>query len=140
MRVAESNVDPARRGAELFNSGDVEWLIPDVHPEVELIPLRAPVQGGYHGHSGLREFFADNAENLDEFHLTVEELIDCDPHVVVIGVLRIRGKGSGLPITTPSASLVTFRDGLVVRFEELRERERALAAARERIRASGSGP
>jgi ketosteroid isomerase-like protein len=132
-------VDLARRGVDSFNSGDVEAMIPYWHPDVEFIPMRAPVQGGYHGHSGLREFFADNAENLDEFHLTVEELIDCDPHVVVIGVLRIRGKGSGLPITTPSASLVTFRDGLVVRFEELRERALA-AAARERIRASGSGP
>jgi ketosteroid isomerase-like protein len=128
--MSARNVEIARRGVEFFNAGDVESLLPDVAPDVEFIPMRAPVQGAYRGHDGLREFFADNAENLEVFRLDLEELIERGDHVVVISTLHIRGKGSGVEITTPSAALVTFRDGLIVRFEELRERERALAAAR----------
>ncbi len=102
--MAETYVETAKRGAEAFSTGDLESVLPDAHPDLEFIPMRAPVQGAYDGHDGLRESFADNAENFDEFHLVVEEVIDRGDEVIVVGTLHIRGKGSGVKVTTPSAA------------------------------------
>jgi ketosteroid isomerase-like protein len=124
-----ANLDVVRAGIAAFNSGDVEAVIRITEPHIEFIPMRAPVQGAYRGHDGIREFFADNAQNFDVFHLHCEELHESGDQVVQIGTVRVRGKGSGVDVTVPSATLMTIRDGKVVRFEELREREKALAAA-----------
>ena len=127
--MPETNVEMATRGVEAFNAGDVDSVLEDAHPDIVFIPMRASVQGAYHGHQGLREFFADNAENWDEFRIMVEEVIDRGDQVIVVSTLHLRGKGSGVQVTTPSAALLTYSDGKLVRFEELRDRERALAAA-----------
>jgi ketosteroid isomerase-like protein len=50
-------------------------------------------------------------------------------HVVGIGTLRIRGKGSGAEVVVPTAVVLTFAQGKVVRFEKFGERARALEAA-----------
>ena len=100
-----------------------------MHPDVEFIPRRAPVQGSFRGHKGIREFFADNAESFDVFHVTTDEVRDHGDHVVGIGTLRIRGKGSGAEAVVPTAVVLTFVQGKVVRFEEFGERARALEAA-----------
>ena len=119
----------AKRGVEALNAGDVDSLLPDVHPDIEFIPMRAPVQGAYRGHDGLREFVADNAENFEEFRVVVEEVIDRGDQVIVVSDVHIRGKGSGVKVTTPSAALLTYSDGKLIHFEELRDRTSALAAA-----------
>jgi ketosteroid isomerase-like protein len=77
----------------------------------------------------VREFFADNAENFDVFHVDIEETRDQGDFVVGIGKLRVRGKGSGVEVVVPTAVVLTFEQGKVVRFEEFGERAKALAAA-----------
>jgi ketosteroid isomerase-like protein len=119
----------AKRGVEALNAGDVDSVLPDLHPDIEFIPMRAPVQGAYRGHQGLRDFVADNSENFEEFRVVVEEVIDRGDQVIMVSELHIRGKGSGVKVTTPSAALLTYADGKLIRFEELRDRARALAAA-----------
>ena len=49
--------------------------------------------------------------------------------VVVIGTLLVRGRGSGIEMTFPTATVTTVRDGKIVHFEEFIERDKALAAA-----------
>jgi ketosteroid isomerase-like protein len=128
--MSEAHREVVKRGLDAFNSGDVEMLLPDLDPDIEFIPRRAPVQGAYRGHEGVREFFADNAENLDEFRVHLDEVIDLGSRVVGVGTVSIRGKGSGVEVTAPTATVITFREGKIVRFEECGEREQALAVAR----------
>jgi hypothetical protein len=68
-------------------------------------------------------------ESFDVFHVTSEEALDHGDRVVGIGTLRIRGKGSGAEAVVPTAVVLTFAQGKVVRFEEFGERARALEAA-----------
>ncbi len=127
--MSAENLEVGQRIVPAFNDGDVEAVLAEMHPDVEFIPRRAPVQGAFHGHEGIREFFADNAESFDVFHVTLEETRDHGDRVVGIGTLRIRGKGSGAEAVVPTAVVLTFAQGKVVRFEELGERARALEAA-----------
>jgi ketosteroid isomerase-like protein len=127
--MSQENVEVARGIVQAFNDGDVEALLPAVHPDIVFIPRRAPVQGAYRGHGGLREFFADNAESFDMFHVVTEEVRDTGDCVVGIGTLRVRGKGSGVEVVVPTATVLTFAKGKVVRFEEFGDRAKALEAA-----------
>ncbi len=124
-----ADLDQFSRGLEALNKGDVETFLEGMHPEIEFIPRRAPVQGAYQGHDGVREFFADNAENLDVFEVRIDELHEVEDQVVAIGSVRIKGKGSGAEVTVPTATVIAFRDGKIIRFEELGDRARALRAA-----------
>jgi ketosteroid isomerase-like protein len=120
----------AARLVAAFNSGDVEAAVELMHPEVEFIPRRAPIQGTYRGHSGIRKFFADNEENFELFQVDPEENHDLgDGRVLGVGTLRVRGKGSGVEVAVQSAVILSFDEEKVIRFEDFGEREKAFEAA-----------
>jgi ketosteroid isomerase-like protein len=75
-----------------------------------------------------REFFGDTFESFDLFEARNEEIRDLGDHAISIGTLRIRGKGSGLEVTVPTAIVLKFRDGKIIRFEDFGERSRAFEA------------
>jgi ketosteroid isomerase-like protein len=126
--MSQRNLEIIRRQAEAVNRGDVDAVLSDMDPEIEFIPKRAGVQGAYHGHKGIRDFFADTFENFDLFEVSNDEIRDLGDRVVSIGTLHVRGKGSGVEVTVPTALVVVFRGGKIVRFEDFGERSRALEA------------
>jgi ketosteroid isomerase-like protein len=128
--MSQENVELVQRFTEAFNDGDVEAVLAEAHPEIEFIPLRAPIQGAYRGHSGLREYFADTAETFDVLYVAIDEVPTRGDRIAVnIGTLRIRGKGSGVEVTVPTAAVFTVQDGKVARVEDFGDRTAALAAA-----------
>ena len=127
--MSEENVALVMRGLEALNTGNVDLMLADADPEIRFVPRRAPMMGAYVGHDGMREFIADNEENLEVFHVTPDEVIDAGDRVVIIGTLRVRGRGSGIDMSFPTATVTTVRDGKIVHFEEFMERKKALAAA-----------
>jgi ketosteroid isomerase-like protein len=127
--MSQENVETDRRCDEAISRGDVDAFLLGIHPEIEFIPRRAAVQGTYHGHAGVRKFIADNAESYDRFEVSNEEFRDLGDRVVAFGTVRIRGRESGVEVTHPTALLVMFRDGRIIRFEDFGERSQALEAA-----------
>ena len=125
--------DTFRRGMEAFSRADVDAALEVVHPEIEFIPARAAMQGSFHGHEGMRRFFADNEENFDLFHATYPDIrrID-DDRMVALGSVRTRGRSSGVETEVPSAVVLDFREGKLVRFEDLGDERRAMTMARSR--------
>ena len=98
-------------------------------PDVDYRPLRATIQGALAGHAGIREWWADTQESFSEFQLDPEEIRDIgDERVLAVGSLHLRGKGSGVETDVPSASLVEFRDGLIVALKDYGDRAKALEA------------
>jgi ketosteroid isomerase-like protein len=97
-------------------------------PDFEFIPRRAAVQGVYRGHEGMRQFIAENAENFDLYQVSYQEFRDLGDRLIAFGTVRVRGKQSGIEVTTPTAMVATFRDGKMVRAEDFRERSEALNA------------
>lgn len=124
-------MDSFRRGMNAFGRGDVEAALEDIHPEVEFIPMRAAVQGAFHGHEGMRKFFRDNEENFESFHVSYPDVRHVgENRMVAVGTLTVRGKASGVEAEVPSAVVLDFRDGKLVRFEEAGDERSAMTVAR----------
>jgi ketosteroid isomerase-like protein len=125
-----SNVDVVYELVDAINRADLEAILAVYDPNVDFRPLRAPIQGAYAGHAGIREWWADTQESFGDFRLEQEELRDIDDErVLAAGKLHVRGKGSGVEATVPSASLIVFRGGLIVALKDYGDREKALEAA-----------
>ena len=127
--MSQQNVDDFLRVLDAFQRGDFGLWIESFAEDSEFIPQRAPIQGTYRGRDALREFLADNAENFDVFHPSYQDIRDLGDRVLAIGRLRIQGKEGGVELEVPSALVVTYREGKVVRFEDFGDERKALAAA-----------
>ncbi|HEY7151696.1 MAG TPA: nuclear transport factor 2 family protein [Solirubrobacterales bacterium] len=128
--MSRENVELFLRATELYTSGDVEGTLELVDPDVVWEPLRAAMQGAYHGHAGMRRFFADTAESFDSFRPEYAEVRDLgDGRVLALGRLHVRGKGSGIETDVPIAGIATFRDGRITRWKDHGDPQRALQAA-----------
>ena len=133
--VASRNEELVRHMCELHNEdpGNVlESLEEFFDPEVEWSPI---VVGGletgtYHGHEGLRRYYADRG---DAFGKGRVELLDCEPvrdDVLVIHVLDSGvGRSSGVSLEQELWNAVWLRDGRVLRWLAFPSRSEAMEAA-----------
>jgi ketosteroid isomerase-like protein len=129
QRVPQENVEIVRRLAEAIGRGDVATVLAEMHPEIVLEPHRSVTEGAFIGHDGLRAFMADTAETFELFVPELSDLRDLGDRVLVIGSIRLRGRGSGIEMTVPVAAIFELRDGLVVRFKDYVEPRIAFEAA-----------
>lgn len=127
--MSEENLRAFRELVEAGNRGDVDGALRCVAEDVEWIAARSAVQGPYRGHQGIRAFFADNEESFEVFRGELDELRDLGDQVLVFGKVHVRGRGSGVETDIPIAGIATYRDGRLIRWEDFRERNRALEAA-----------
>ena len=86
----------------------------------------------YRGPEGLAAYYRGVGDTWEEMRLVVEEARDLDEHVLVLGRMRVRGRGSGVPVETPMASIHDLRDGKISRvrvFFDLDEAFKAVGLA-----------
>ena len=126
--MSQENVEIFNRSLRAFQNGDFEAWVDSFAEGGDFIPQRAPIQGEYRGHEGIRRFLADNEENFDVFEPFGYDVRDCGDRVLAIGTLRVRGKGSGVEIEVRSAIVVAYRDGKAIRFQDFGDRRAALEA------------
>ena len=129
--MSRENVEIVRSLFAALNSGDRERAIGFAHPEVVLDATRNVFNPKtYLGKDGLRQWLADTDDVWEGMHSEQNEFIDAGDRVVVIGRLVGKGKGSGVEVRGPTATIVTIRDGLVIRSETgYTNRREALEAA-----------
>jgi ketosteroid isomerase-like protein len=134
--MSQGNVQVVRRSFEAFAGGDFETAFAAYDPSIEWRTADdEPDAQTYRGMSELRRFVASLAELwLDRFEHTTrfEELIDRGDWVVVPWTARLRGRGSGIEVDVSETYAVRLREGRIVRVEEYRTKEEALAAVRRR--------
>jgi ketosteroid isomerase-like protein len=110
--MSASNVEVIRRVVDAFNARDLDRLLEDLQPDVELHPLRAQLEGkAYRGHEGIREMLADFDEDWEYVQLRPEEFRDAGDTVVVLGRLGARGRTSGVDLDVPMGFVWKLRDG-----------------------------
>jgi ketosteroid isomerase-like protein len=127
--VSKENVDKVLSGYEALNRGDFDWVAERLHPDVvwKVVPF-LPDPGPFHGPEGVRGFLETWSDAFDEFQIVPEEAIDAGDRVMVMALVRGRGKDSGGLVETPSfAHIWTFRDGMVVDMEMFPNRAEGLA-------------
>ena len=92
-------------------SPDVEWTEPD-NPFT-------PSGGTLRGHAGFLEWARIGNEAEDVLSLEPREFLAGENSVAVIGHTRCRVKRSGRTYDTDFVHVITFRQGEIVRFQEL---------------------
>jgi uncharacterized protein len=114
--MSQENVEIARRGYEAFNCGDMASVYASLDSEIVWEEWSAaPDATTYHGHDGVREFFAKLWESFDLLRFEPLEFIEAGAQLVVPTVVRVRGRGSGTEATLNTVHVWTYRNGKGVR-------------------------
>jgi ketosteroid isomerase-like protein len=83
----------------------------------------------YRGHEGVRASFEQWFEQWDEYEFEVDEIVDCGDRVLVKARESGRGAASGATVSARIYTVVTFRDGKILRYQEFYDEAQALEAA-----------
>ena len=110
----ERRLDEVR---EIFDS-DVEWVA---------APHSLLASEEYRGYDGVRRFWTQFLSAWDEYGVQVDELIDAGDQVVA--VMRLSARTNELEVEEARSSLLTLRDGRIVRIEPFATKDDALEAA-----------
>jgi ketosteroid isomerase-like protein len=128
--VTDDKLAAVRRFIEAFNRGDVDAMLADVDPDVELHEWpTAPGAQSYRGVEGARAALDGWFEIWEWMKVEIEDLVDLGDRVLVTLHQRAKGKESAIEVEIRSFNVYTFRDGKLVRLELFTEREPALEAA-----------
>lgn len=75
----------------------------------------SPVRGPYHGHEGLRQWWKDFADVIEDAHIELKEAIDLgDGRVVTAEHLVGRFRLTGIEVDGPFGSIVEVRAGKIL--------------------------
>jgi ketosteroid isomerase-like protein len=119
--VAVAAVDLVRRSYDAFDSGDMDAVVADMHPEIEWHQAQGLPHGGlYHGIDEVRRNIFDPLDEQwwDEFTADPEEFLDAGPDVVVVGRYRGTAKGTGKQLDVPFVHIWTVQDNKAIRFRQ----------------------
>ena len=119
-----------RAAADAFNRRDVEAFRALTANDVEIVPIRAVLEGTiYRGPDAVARWYAAIDDSWEALTVEIEELRDAGDRVLTLGRIRGRGRGSGAAIDVEAAALTEFRDGLITRWHNYTDRAEALEAA-----------
>jgi ketosteroid isomerase-like protein len=126
--VASENLEAARRGIDLFNSGDLDAMVEMWADDVtiDFSASISPYAGVYSGKEEARRFLEEAREAWEELRWEPRELVEVGPdEVLVDNVVRARGRGSGVEVEGHGAQLWTVRDGLLAHVRLFQSRREA---------------
>ena len=129
--MSQQNVEALRRLFALVGDGDnPEALYELLDPDVEFVVAESDLEAGHYvGHAGVRRYFRTWAGTWESWHFHPERLIDAGDGRVVVDLYQwARGRGSGAEAEGRLGQVWTFRDGVVVRWENFNTPAEALEA------------
>jgi ketosteroid isomerase-like protein len=120
---------------------DVDALLRLYDPHVEYLPLTGTrvESGGYHGHDGVRAYFAEARDLWDLMEPEGHDYRDLGDFVVVAGRCRVRGRVSGAESHPTCAWVIHVRDGTIVSHRTCATYDEALQIAGLEPRAEQAG-
>ena len=91
--MSEENVELAYRAYDAFSRRDWDAFLALMDDEVEVESRLVAMEGGYHGHEGLRRWWNDFLGTFPDYTIEIEELRDLGD--VTLGHIRGWGRGAG---------------------------------------------
>ncbi len=126
---APEKVAVMRAAMEAFNRRDGETLAELFADDAEIVPARAALEGTiYRGRGGGSQYCADIEKSWVGITWDVEEIRDIGGGVIVLGRIRGRGRGSGVPMDVRAGWVARFRENLVTSFRTYADRAAAFDA------------
>ena len=130
--MAGDRVEIAKRMVDGYNRRDLDVVFAELAtPDFEYYPgiVRELQGGGYRGREGVQRFADDTEENWEELQTVADEFRELGERVVVLGRLQGRGKGSGVPVDQPFATVFDFRGERVWRARVYLDQDEGLRVA-----------
>ena len=112
--MSRENVELAREGYDAFNRRDWDAFLALMDEEVKSESRLAAVEGGYHGHEGVRRWWDDFLGAFPDYIIEVEEVRDLGDVTLTHFRARGHGAGSDTPIRDPVWQPMRWRDGKCV--------------------------
>jgi ketosteroid isomerase-like protein len=128
--MSSSDLETIRQGVAALNRGDVDALAATLDPDVELVPLKAVLDGSvYRGHEGLKRWLEDMGEDWTAYELRLDEARDLGGGTILVeATMLLRGQ-SGVAFDSRAAWLCEMRAGKVRRLRFFADAASALAAS-----------
>jgi ketosteroid isomerase-like protein len=129
--MSQENIEKARTAVRLWNDGRAEEVLEIIDPAVEIhTPFSSLAGTPYVGVEGYLRWLADIRQQFDLWELQVEDYrAVSDNCVFASGGVRVRGRGSGVELVQPSATIADFVDGRLRRLRIYLDEAEALSAA-----------
>jgi ketosteroid isomerase-like protein len=129
--MGQDNVQLARDLFEQWANRDYDGLMAVSKPDVEIYSRFAALGGEpYRGREGLTRWIAEIEATFGRFDVSTEDFRDLEDSVLILGSIRLKGKGSGIEMDQPMGWLLELEDGKLARM-------RFYSSHREALEASG---
>jgi ketosteroid isomerase-like protein len=124
--MSQENMELMQRVLSAWNRGerDFGWAF---HRDVVFLPIRTATEGAYLGIAGTERFAADTEEMFDKFEMHCE-LLEVGEQIIIWGTVHVRARQSGIETDIPMGGAIEFRDGKIVRWEDVGSKTKALEA------------
>ena len=128
--MSQADVEVVRAAFDAYLRGDEPAMLELVAPDVVVTQFPDQIDvHDYHGHEGLRQVMADWIGAWADWSIELLEAKEAHGAVLATAFQRGRGKGSGVPMQSEVAFLVTLRAGTISRWQMFRSEREALKAA-----------
>ena len=126
--MSQENVELAHKVLLALGERDPARLIELSDPAVEWHSFFALGEDGgvYRGHDGARRYMSDITDAWEVGRAEVDDVLEIDDIVVLVGRLRYRGKGSGVESTSPAGWMLKFQNEKLLVFRAFRDPAPAL--------------
>jgi ketosteroid isomerase-like protein len=128
--VSGSNLDVVQRLFDQYAEGGVEAVLDgaDENIVIEIPPDLSAEPDVYHGHDGVRRYFAGFEGMLDDVRYEAIDLKTVGDAVLVYSRLSGRGVSSGLDVNLEVYVVHELAEGKITRIRPYPDRESAMAA------------
>ena len=127
--MSEENVERVYRVIDAVNRRDLDALLALMDEEVESVPRIVAIEGGLHGHEGVRKWWENWFQAFPDYVIEIVEVRDLGS--LLLTTLRPigHGRGSDLPVQDALFFLSWWRDGKAIRWQTVATEAEALEAA-----------
>jgi ketosteroid isomerase-like protein len=129
--MSQESVEIVRGHIEAFRAEDAPRALSFLDPHIVLdVSRTGGIDSAFYGHEAIGEFVRRYAGTFEDYRYEVEGLTDLGSGAVLAVLTETgRGKGSGVPVDRPLASLYTVIDGRIARITTFGTEREALEAA-----------
>ena len=117
------------QAVDAFNRGDLGAVLALTDPDVEIASRLAVIEGGYHGHDGVRRWWQDLYGVFPDWNVEVVEMRERGD--LTLATLRTSGHGVGseVPVEQDLWQVTRWRDKKILRLAFYDTEAEAYAAA-----------
>lgn len=130
--MSRKNVERVRELLDAVNKRDWDAVVEGAHEEIKIESRLVAIEGGYHGHEGLRRWWDDFFGAFPDYMAEIVEVRDLGDMTLA----HMRGSGHGAdsatPLIDPFWQPAEWRDGRCVWWRNCATEEEALEAIRLR--------